>query len=118
MAGFDGTASVIGNYGGGWQPFAAGDVDGDGKNDLLFLGGTAIAYWRMDGAHVMTSTYAGNAGPGYVPFAVADYNADGTADLGWHNGQNILLWMNSGAGRYDAFTAGSFVCCWRPVGGL
>jgi hypothetical protein len=112
------TSVVVGSYGGGWQPVGAGDVTGDGNFDLVFAGASALAIWEMSGSQLVASRYAGDAGQGFRLFAIADYNGDSLADIGWQNGAQTRLWMNNGQGGFTAANGPSFVCCWRPEGGL
>lgn len=74
-------ARVLGNVG-GWQPKAAGDVDGDGTGDLIFqtpTGETALWFMNADGT-IRSSLYLGNTGVWEVR-ACADYLAAGHANL-------------------------------------
>lgn len=83
----------VGNYGGGWEPFAAGDINADGIADILFRGGSAVAYWLMDTCEAYSSGYFGDAGPGFRAIAVSDYDADGYADILWTNGSRLKIWQ-------------------------
>ncbi len=98
-------APDLGSYGGGWEPFGAGDVNGDGIADILFRGGTHIAYWLLrentEGfgprpfSLTAESRYGGDGGAGFHVVAVSNYNKDRrTADLLWTNGSQIKIWMN------------------------
>ncbi len=74
-----------------WKIVAVGDINGDGKTDLIWHHQTTgdIGYWLMDGGSVISSSYFT---PSQVPdtnwkiVAVGDINGDGKTDLIWHHG--------------------------------
>lgn len=94
------------------------DVVRDGQADIVFQGGTALAYWAlgspMGGAAVTASAYAGDAGPGYRVVAVSDFDGDQSADVMWTNGAHLKLWINNGSGTYTSVSVGSYGGGWQP----
>ncbi|MDQ3524047.1 MAG: VCBS repeat-containing protein, partial [Chloroflexota bacterium] len=82
-----------------------GDIDGDGKSDLLFdniaLGQTA--YWRMDGTTPVAYSPAFTKPEGHAQAASGDFNGDGKLDIVWARASDrtLLLWL----GGQDGFTA-------------
>lgn len=91
-----------------WQIRGAGDIDGDGKTDLVWQNQTTgqISAWLMNGTQLRDGRLLT---PSVVPdtawqiVGVADFNADGRADLLWQNQQNGLLsvWFMNGTSRID-----------------
>jgi len=81
----------------------------NGVGDIVFGGGTALAYWAMDGGGgVASSSYAGNAGPGYTVVAVSDFDGEGSADVLWTNGSHLKLWVNNASGGYTSVSVGNY----------
>lgn len=79
----------------GWQVRAVGDVNGDGRADLVFqnsINGT-LAVWLMNGATVIGTSWITDASgnqlimpdPNWVITGAGDLNRDGRADLIWQN---------------------------------
>lgn len=94
------------------------DVVPDGQADILFRGGTALAFWQlsapMGGAVVSRSAYLGDAGPGYSVVAVSDFDGDDSADVMWSNGSHLKLWVNDGRGSYTPVSIGNYGGGWQP----
>lgn len=90
----------IGPYPVGWRLVGTGDVNADGKDDLLWMndGAHQFAYWTMDstrrlGYKIFKIT------PGYFPVLTGDFNGDGHADVLWSSSRrDLYLWSGSGAG--------------------
>ena len=108
-------AHAVGNpYDPNWTLVGAGDFDGVGKDELLWLNNSTgqIEWWQLDlglvfvrGARsyhfgVETPTPMASM-PGYVP-TVADVNGDGYADIVWTNpsNNNVYVWINNQAGDF------------------
>jgi RHS repeat-associated protein len=97
----------------GWQVIGIGDVNGDGKGDIIWrnVAASAVSIWLMNGTQVLgaTPTYADGVGltvgAGFNLVAVADLSGDGKADLLWQHSSGVVIdWVMDGATRLGAVT--------------
>jgi hypothetical protein len=86
-----------------WVPFAAADLNGDSKPDILWHNTKTgqVAVWFMDGMHFVSVAVPdpkSSATLEWAPFAAQDFNADGKADILWHNTRTgqIAVWFMDG----------------------
>jgi hypothetical protein len=121
----NGLTKVAGGFLGnssGRRFLGVGDINADGKDDLLWQdGGTTVYGWLMDGLGVMEQGQIANAcapGNSWRVAGVGDLDADGRADVIWHNEELGLVsgWLMDGlarrTGNYISTTVGSG---WRIV---
>jgi len=86
-----------------WQFAGIGDVNGDGKSDIVWrnIASGDVYVWLMNGlAFLPGSGRIGNAPPGvWNLIGVADFNGDGKADLLWHHqpSGSVNVWYLNGA---------------------
>ncbi len=112
------TGIAAASHPGSQLPHLHDDVARDGQADIIFRGGTALAFWQlgspMGGAVVVNSAYLGDAGPGYSVVAVSDFDGDRSADVLWSNGSHLMLWINDGRGNYTPVSIGNYGGGWQP----
>jgi hypothetical protein len=83
-----------------WQIQDVGDLDGDGRSDIIWRQRTdgALFLWLMDGATVRGATYLDPIDTGWRIQFAGDFNGDGRADLLWREDStaNTYLWLMDG----------------------
>ncbi len=86
-----------------WVPYATGDLDADGKTDILWRNTSTgrVIVWYMNGTTRTGTapvwTPATTADTLWVPVACGDFNADTKTDIFWRNtssGRGIIWYMN------------------------
>jgi hypothetical protein len=111
-----------------WRAMATGDVNHDGKTDLLMRhGGGSVAWWSIDvvGQNRSIATWGWVPDQNWQVVSTGDANADGNVDLLWRNlatGENS--WWVMGAYQpgvdYPAIQAYYFLPTvdpsWRVIG--
>jgi hypothetical protein len=88
-----------------WQLVGAGDVDGAGHDDLLWLDPSEckFGYWTMSGATV-TGYHAIDIACGYYPISIGYYTSSNRLSIIWTSAANDLyIWDSTGSGfkSYD-----------------
>ena len=73
----------------GWKVRAVGDINGDGRADLIWRQADgSLAAWTMNGAQVIGTAYLSInrlADPNWEIVAAGDLSGDGKADIVWQN---------------------------------
>ncbi|MBY0335117.1 MAG: hypothetical protein K2X11_00800 [Acetobacteraceae bacterium] len=104
----------IGSAGPGWQLAAAGDLNGDGRDDLLWLGHQSWYVWQLGEALAMGG---GGLAQGWAPAAVADFRGSGRDDILWrHADGSLFLWEMQGATFVRGTPVGTVGAEWRIAG--
>lgn len=98
MGGFRSTS--LGTYPAGWQLFGAGDIDGDGQDDLLWLnsGTCQFAYWLMrNGLRVGSNIQPVTCGS--FPLSIGYYSLSNRLSIAWTNAaHDLTIWDATAAG--------------------
>jgi hypothetical protein len=86
----------------GWHAIGAGDLDGNGFVDVVFLKDNGkLAAWNMEGTVVLSSVSlnAGKtAGSGWHARAVGDFDGNGKPDIAFqHDTGKIQIWFMNGS---------------------
>lgn len=93
------TLTRIGQMDPGYEPFAADDIDLDGRDDLLLRNGSSLAYWLLDGARLKAAIHLGSAGGTYRAVLAGDFDGDGSASVLFQNdSRHMLLWTLRSSG--------------------
>jgi len=99
--------------------FARGDIDGNGKSDILFRYNKSVAnnfnYWIMNGPTVLR-TGRDTLGASYRVAATGDFNRDGKLDLIWTStSRDVLMWRGTGT-SFVKTSVGTYGVGWSIVG--
>ncbi|MFO0829712.1 MAG: VCBS repeat-containing protein [Phycisphaerales bacterium] len=99
--GSQGTIALGELMGSTWACAAIGDLDGDGKSDLVWRKSTTgqVKVWLMNGLSAASSPIAETLGTSWTLHGAADLNADGTSDLLWSQSSSgkVKGWLMNGA---------------------
>ncbi|MGN6312912.1 MAG: reprolysin-like metallopeptidase [Rhodanobacteraceae bacterium] len=116
IAQFEPTKVVHSNEG-QWKIVGEGDVNGDGKADMIVYNTTSgnLGWWIMNGTSV--ASYHQQTGPaGFRVATIGDFNGDGKIDVLWTNSSHgLLMWLSTGSG-FTQQKASGYPADWSVVG--
>jgi hypothetical protein len=92
------TYAKVARLGSGWNVAAAGDIDGDGRDDLVFINPSPnrYTYWIMNGTTIVRQNSPKSLGSGETLAASGDFNGDGRLDLVWKRNLDLWMWLGDG----------------------
>ena len=97
---------------------ARNDVDGDGRSDLVWRGGSSFVMWLMNGAFV-DSVRTLSLSSTFRLVATGDLNGDGKLDEVWRQGNDtqLRIWLGTGTGGYTGYWLSTGLGAdWQVVG--
>jgi len=97
--GVQNSATVAGGAPSDWTIIGTGDLNGDGKDDLIWRhDGGGVAGWLMNGASATSIAMIGGAPNEWEIEGLGDFNFDGKDDFVWHNSETgaIAVWLMDG----------------------
>jgi hypothetical protein len=109
-----------GAMGAEWTAFGVGDVNGDGKSDLLWTNTSGqVAVWELNGPNLIGfGVPAGQMGAEWHVAAVGDFNGDHKSDLLWvsNTGQAAVWTMNGTTLGAFGVSNGAMGTEWSVIG--
>ncbi|MBA4156813.1 MAG: VCBS repeat-containing protein [Gemmatimonadetes bacterium] len=103
-----------------WRIAGAGDLDGDGHDDLVWQNTTTgdRYIWFMEDTEQRQSVLLGQVDPAWHIAAVGDMNADGMADLVWQNATtgDRYIWLMNGSQMIQSLAVGQVAPVWDIAG--
>ena len=102
-----------------WQIAGVGDLNGDGKADVIWRNATGtLAVWLMNGVSVTSVGFPGSTSTAFEVAGVGDVNGDGKADLVWRNQTDgsTAIWLMNGTTIAGSGFPGGLSLAWKIAG--
>lgn len=111
-------SAYVATYPVGWNLAGAGDIDADGRTDLIWHNPSTgeLYYWLMDGGSIRLGRGGVLAPPNSRPRAIGDFNRDGRADIVLATGSDIWMYLGNSAGNFTSAYVAVYPAGWNPVG--
>jgi len=92
--------SAFADPGSNFTPVGTGDLDGDGKSDIIWRRDDGVLFvWLMDGPMITNSSSLGNPGGTFTVAGIADFNDDGRQDILFQNDAALVaVWLVASGG--------------------
>ena len=106
---------VISGYPTGWTVAGIADIDGDGRDDIIWQNGSTFSYWVMEGNTVRL--VGGQVLPSaYTSLAASDLDGDGRSDILWRASDNQMHVSKSVGLAFNNVAIGAYPTGWTFLG--